>query len=243
MIHFERHGSGKPLLFIHGAGGSTTVWRFQREQLSDRFETVVVDLPGHGRSSGKSCDTIEGYGLSVSEVMEHAKLDKPFLVGHSMGGAIAMHLALNNPSSLSGLVLVGTGAKLAVLPAILEGIMKDKTTTCRMIVDSVFSPKAPAPMREASYREYVKTEAAVIHADFAACNGFDMRQSLQKISLPTLILCGTDDTMTPPRYAEYLHDHIDGSVLRLIGDAGHMAMVEKPREVNEAIARFAATAP
>jgi pimeloyl-ACP methyl ester carboxylesterase len=156
-----------------------------------------------------------------------------------MGGAIAMHLALAGPSALSGLVLVGTGAKLAVLPAILDGILKEKEKTCRMIIDYVFSPKAPVPMKEASYDEYVKTDAAVIHADFTACNGFDVRASLKDIDLPTLILCGTDDRMTPPRYAEYLRDHIGGSSLRLIGDAGHMPMVEQPGGVSEAIAAFA----
>jgi pimeloyl-ACP methyl ester carboxylesterase len=242
MINVERYGSGSPLVFIHGAGGTTKVWNFQQGQLSGLFEVILIDLPGHGTSPGDGCGTIEEYGHVVSEATDQLGLEKFFVIGHSMGGAIAMHLALERPSSLAGLVLIGTGARLKVFPAILEGILKDKETTCRQIIDYAFSPMAPAAMKEAAYQEYVKSHAEVVHRDFTACDRFDIRESAHSINIPTLIMCGAHDTLTPPKYAEYLHERIAGSSLRLIEDASHMVMLEKPREVSEAIAEFVSAA-
>jgi pimeloyl-ACP methyl ester carboxylesterase len=84
----------------------------------------------------------------------------------------------------------------------------------------------------------MKNPKEVIHADFYACDHFNFMGQLDRITVPTLILCGTDDALTPPKYSEYLSAEIRGSELVLIPDAGHLLMLEKPLETNRAIESF-----
>ena len=84
----------------------------------------------------------------------------------------------------------------------------------------------------------LRTPVPVIEGDLRACDGFDLMEQVQKITAPTLVICGTDDLMTPPKYAEYLHQKFKESQLALIPGAGHMVMLEKPDEVNQAIEVF-----
>jgi len=156
-----------------------------------------------------------------------------------MGGGIAISLALEYPELLRGLVLVCTGAKLKVLPAILDEVLKDKEAAVRMIMmDYAFSKKAPLIMKENGFKDMMKSSAETIYLGFSACNQFSAIGSLERLSLPTLIIGGKDDLLTPPSYSEYLHKNIQDSELVLIEDAGHMVMIEKPEEVNRAIEKF-----
>ena len=146
-VYLERYGRGEKVLFLHGAGGSTASWYFQKG-LQTVCEVVLVDLPGHGKSGGEGLRTIEGYVESVRAVITENGLEGCYLVGHSMGGAIAISLALAAPELLAGLVLVGTGARLKVFPKILEGILNDKEATVRAITGFAFSRKASPALIE-----------------------------------------------------------------------------------------------
>lgn len=236
-IHLERYGMGEKILFVHGAGGSSGSWYFQK-RLEAVFEVIFLDLPGHGRSGGEGFGTIDGYVESVRTAIRENGLEGCCVAGHSMGGAIAISLALSSPEILRGLVLVATGARLKVLPQILEGVLKDKEGTVRSIVDFAFSKKASGPLIEAGFAEMMKVPKEVIHGDFASCDRVDLMGRVKEIDLPTLVICGTDDALTPPRYSEYLAGEIRGSRFELIPHAGHMVMLEKPEETNRALERF-----
>jgi len=158
-MDLQRHGSGSSLLFIHGAGGTAKTWSLLQAQLASRFEVIVLDLPGHGSSSADGCRSIDEYAQILSEAMDRAGLRTCCAIGHSMGGAIAMRLALTRPSALSGLVLIGTGAKLKVFPAIIEMVLREPESAYRHIIDFAFSAKAPAAMKEAAYQEYLHNRA------------------------------------------------------------------------------------
>ncbi len=237
-LHVERHGNGKKILFIHGAGGTSASWYFQKEYLKSLAEVVLVDLPGHGRSIGDGCQAIEDYVESVREALLQAAPEGCYVAGHSMGGAIAMSLALAYPDLVKGLVLVGTGARLRTLPEILEGILKDKENTVRSVIRFAFSKKASPRLVETGFNEMMQSRKEIIYGDFYACNRFDVMEKLGEIDMPTLILCGTDDLLTPSGYSEYLNREIRGSELVLVEDAGHMVMLEKPEETNRAIGSF-----
>ncbi len=237
-LHLERHGAGKPVVFIHGASGSATSWYFQKEYLKQFMEVILLDLPGHGKSAGEACGRLEECRDAVRESLSSLGLTKYYMAGHSMGGAIAMLFALAYPESLDGLILIGTGARLRVFPEILEGILQDKEGTIRKIAQFAFSAKTPAPVVEAGIAEMMKCSKEVIHGDFASCEQFDVMQSVSAITAPTLILCGDDDLLTPVKYSEFLHKKIDNSRLVRIPDAGHLVMIEKPEPVNRAIQEF-----
>lgn len=237
-MNTEIYGSGTPIIFIHGAGGATSVWLFQKIYFERTNRVMLVDLPGHGKSAGDSRDSIEAYSEAVRNVLEEHNAGPVHLAGHSMGGAIAMHLAITYPVLFKSLVLIGTGAKLKVHPEILEGIKKDKEKTARAIIETAYSSSAPAILKERSLGEYIKNDTQTVFNDFTACDRFDFMGSLGGISLPTLIICGNEDRFTPPKYSGYLAENIPGSVLALIKGAGHMVMIENPSEVNEAIESF-----
>ena len=237
-LHAERYGAGKPVIFIHGASGSSSSWYFQKEYLKRFMEVILLDLPGHGKSAGDGCDQLEEYRDAVHGALMSLGLSTCFLVGHSMGGAIAMLFALTYPDLIDGLVLVATGAKLRVLPEILQGILGDKEGTVCKIAELAFSKKTSASVIESGFREMMKCRKEVIHGDFSSCEQFNVMSRIRRITVPTLILCGEDDLLTPVRYSEFLHAEISDSKLVRILDAGHLLMIEKPDSVNSAIQAF-----
>ncbi len=237
-MNIESYGSGAPIVFIHGAGGSTLSWLPQKVHFEKTNRVILIDLQGHGRSAENSSDSIEAYGGSIKSVLEGTGAGPVHIAGHSMGGAIAMHLALAHPEILKSLILIGTGAKLKVYPEILEGVLKDKEKTASAIIDTAFSNDTPAALKEKVFKEYIKNDARTIFNDFTACDRFNFMGSLQNITVPTLVICGGDDRFTPPKYSRYLAECISGASLELIEGAGHMVMVEKPKEVNAAIEKF-----
>ena len=236
-MHVERYGSGEQCVFIHGAGGSSGSWYFQRE-LQDSMEVIFVDLPGHGDSPGPAPDSIEGYRDAVFETLRSLGIEKCYMGGHSMGGAIAMSSGLAYPEAVKGLVLVGTGARLKVMPEFLQGIKEDKEKTVRLIMELAYGRGAPAALKENGFKEMMKCEAGTIYNDYRACDRFDLMSSVENISVPTLIVCALSDLLTPPKYSEYLNGRIKGSKIELIEGAGHMMMLEKPAQLNKAVRAF-----
>jgi pimeloyl-ACP methyl ester carboxylesterase len=238
-LYVEEYGSGEPIVFIHGVGGSSQYWYYQREYLKNFMKVVLVDLPGHGQTAGEACKTIEDARDAVRDTIIGMGIREAYIVGHSMGGGIAMSLALANPELVKGLILICTGAKLKVLPEILDKILQDKEATVRMIMmDYAFSNKASLKMKENGFKDMMKSSAETIYQGFSACNQFSAMGSLEKIALSTLIIAGKDDLLTPPSYSEYLHREIKGSELVIVEDAGHMVMIEQPDAVNRAIETF-----
>jgi pimeloyl-ACP methyl ester carboxylesterase len=237
-IYYEQTGKGDKVIFIHGAGGSSRTWYFQEESLKRSMEVIRIDLPGHGRSTGNGYDSIRELSDAVYDLLNERPPDRYFIAGHSMGGAIGMSFALAYPHLVKGLILIGTGAKLSVLPAILEGIRQDKAKTVRFIVEAAFSKTTSQQMKDMAFDEMMLCSEETIFRDFFACNGFNIIDTITAITVPSLIICGKDDLLTPPKYSEFLHRSLANSRLSLIEDAGHLVMLEKPDEVNREIEKF-----
>jgi pimeloyl-ACP methyl ester carboxylesterase len=161
-----------------------------------------------------------------------------------MGGAIALTLALRHPAWLAGLVLTGTGARLRVSPRLLELLRTDYPAAVEMIVRESLPPMSgPLTYKQkirlnGLRRHILRTPQAVTLADYEACDRFDVMPRVGEIDVPTLCIVGTQDSMTPPKYSHYLHDHINGSRLEIIEGAGHMLPLEKPEEYNKRVLIF-----
>ncbi|MGD9578355.1 MAG: alpha/beta fold hydrolase [Syntrophorhabdus sp.] len=238
-INVEIYGTGEPIVFIHGVGGSSHYWYYQREYLKNFMKVILIDLPGHGKSPGDACKTIEDARDIVHDAILELGIDKCYLAGHSMGGGIAMSFALTYSELLKGIILICTGAKLRVLPAILDEIMDNKEATVRMIMmDYAFSKKAPQKMKDNGFKDMMNSSANTVYQGFSACDKFSVIGSLDRINLPALVIGGKDDLLTPPAFSEYLHRQIKDSKLVIIEDAGHMVMLEQADAVNTAIEDF-----
>ncbi|MGE5841679.1 MAG: alpha/beta fold hydrolase [Deltaproteobacteria bacterium] len=227
------------LLFVHGAGGSAEIWQDQVGFFEGLHSVFRIDLPGHGGSGRSGEDRIRTYAERVRLCSEKLFAKSPFvLVGHSMGGAIVLDLALDPPPGLRGLVLVGSGAKLAVTHAIFQMLSEDPGAFFRSIDQFAFSLTAPQALRDRFIRMTRQCPLAVIFNDFKACDHFDIRSRLQEIKLPTLVVCGEEDQLTPVKYSRYLHENVAGSCLVLIPGAGHLVMAEQSDLFNRAVLSF-----
>jgi len=225
------------LLLVHGAGGSHLDWPAPLRRLSGA-NVYDLDLPGHGRSEGTGRSSIAAYRDFLLAFSDALGLERAVVVGHSMGGAIALDFALHYPDRLSGLILVGSGARLRVAPAILTGILSDFEATVDLVCDYAFGPGITEQLKRLGRQRLLKTPPEVLHGDYAACDAFDVMERLGEIRCPTLVIGGTADRLTPPKYSIYLRDHIPGAELVLVDAAGHMVMLEKPEVVSRAISKF-----
>jgi len=226
------------VLFVHGAGGGQLTWSFQKAFFETHAHPIIIELPGHGESGGDGEDDIGHYAEHVHSFIRVLDLPKAFLVGHSMGGAIVQTLALRYPVLVKGIVLVGTGARLRVLPAILEGVQKNFKETVLMMTRYAFSRQAPQEFIERGIAQLMQVRPEILYGDFLACDRFDIMKEVEKIQLPALIVCGDEDEMTPVKYSQYLHDRIKGSRLEVLPKAGHMVMMESAEAFNKRVNVF-----
>jgi len=157
-----------------------------------------------------------------------------------MGGAIAIEIALARQPFLAGIVLVGSGARLRVTPIIKDEVIRDYAHAAEVIAEWAYSPKTDPRLRKASIQELMEVPAEVTYGDFEACDHFDKMNEIGLIDLPTLIVCGEDDALTPVKYSQYVKEKIRNARIVVIPDAGHSVMLERPEELNEALRSFLA---
>lgn len=222
-----------PVLLIHGAGGTHLDWPAELRRMPD-MNAIAPDLPGHGRSKAPARASISAYAADMTGLLDTLKIPKAILLGHSMGGAIVQTMALHAPDHVVGLILIGTGAKLGVHPDILNGLVSDYEKTIRMIVDWQWADGYEQVKRLGAKR-LLETDPKVLLGDFTATNAFDMRGQVGQIGVPTLIIGGTADRMTPFKFSTYLHEQIAGSQLVSVEGGGHMMALEQPQVVANAI--------
>ncbi|WXG47352.1 MAG: alpha/beta hydrolase [Candidatus Atabeyarchaeum deiterrae] len=239
----QSEGVGQtPIVLVHGAAYNHTLWRKQMPVLSSLSKTMAVDLPGHGESATFAAGqlvSVKSYTDHIHTILSMLSASTTILVGHSMGGAISMRFALDYPDKVKALVLIGTGAKLGVNPAIIEGLSKNFKQAIRTGVAAwSYAQKTDRSIIQEGINEMVKCKQEVAIADFKACNDFDIREHVSQIGLPTLIIVGDEDKLTPVKWSEYLRKNIRNSQLKVISGAGHMIMHEKPDEVDECIGTF-----
>ena len=236
---------GELLLFIHGAGSNANTWHHQLATFADAHSPLAVDLPGHGRSGGtESLGSIAAYGECVVAFMDALRLRPAVLVGRSMGGAIAMALGLAHPARVRALVLVATAARFDLPDAMLDtwkAVTQGRAQ--QPFTADAFSPATDFAVVREAWMEQVKTDPRVRYGDFVACNAFDVSTQLGALAVPTLIVAGRDDRITPPERSEFLHRAIRGSRLVVIEGAGHTVPAERPAEFSAAVRDFLDTLP
>lgn len=239
-VHFQDtvRATPRPIVFLHGAGGSHHSWRDQWAGLKGVARLVIPDLPGHGKSEGPFPASIEEYSRWLAAFIGELGLGTFLLAGHSMGGAVALRAAIDGMPGLGGLLLVGTGARMKVSSAIVDGIGTRFRSYAPEMVAMMTSPRTAAELKDDVTSDVLSTRPATFLNDFAACTAFDVMDRLGEIKVPTLVVNGDADILTPLKYGEYLARNITDAVLKIVHDAGHLSMLEKPAEVNEAIRHF-----
>jgi pimeloyl-ACP methyl ester carboxylesterase len=237
-LHFSLSGRGaQDILLVHGSGGDHTIWSHQVKALRDGFSVAAMDLNGHGQSAWREGDGLATYTEDVFAVLERLS-PRTFLAGHSLGGAVALNVALHYPERIGSIGLIGTGARLRVLPKLLELLQHDFEAALDLILSWAFSGRTGPKLRERAREQMLKNGQRALLRDLLTCNSFDVLEKLDQIKVPALIVCGSADKLTPVRYSEYLEDHIPNATLRTIEGAGHMVMLEQPEQLNRTIREF-----
>jgi len=230
-----------PVILIHGAGGDYLHWPVHMRRMSG-FRVYALDLPGHGKSKGHGLQSIEGYAQTVIDWMNGMELPRAVLIGHSMGSAISLWMALHHPNRVWGTGLVGAGPRLPVNPTLLEETGHSTTfpTAVDKIIKWSFSPDTERSVVETARERMLETRPSVLHGDFKACNEYDLAGRLGKIKPPVLVVCGEDDKMVPLSLSRELAHGVPKADLEIIPGTGHMMMIEKPEAVVEVLQPFIA---
>ena len=239
MLSSISHDAPRDAVFVHGAGENRLLWRRMLEGLSGESRALAVDLPGHPRGE-ITCRSVGDYAEKLHRFLVDNQLERPVLGGHSMGGAIALTLALAHPDDLGGLILVATGAKLGVAPEILEGLRGEPLRTIENIITPWSFNSIDLGLGREARTALSVSNLPVFLNDYLACTAFDVRKDLHKISVRTLVVCGDKDRMTPPKFSHYLAANIPGSELRFIKDSGHMVPLEMPEALAWVVQGFLA---
>lgn len=238
-------GQGLPLVFVHGFPLSRGVWQKQIEALRSSYRVIVPDLRGFGDSESQpGPTTMAQCAADLRALLQQLTTGPVVLIGHSMGGYVALAFARQFPEMLRGLVLVGTKAgpdtveAAAGRRAVAE---KVKAEGVQVVVEAM-APKMLAAGNQdarmvAQVRSFMATSkpAGVIGALLGMAERPDATALLAQIAVPTLVITGADDTLIPPAESERLAQAIRGAQLKVIPQAGHLVAFEQPGEFNHVL--------
>jgi pimeloyl-ACP methyl ester carboxylesterase len=226
-----------PLIFIHGSGGTGKVWKYQTECFPG---AIAVDLPGH--PEGDLLESVQSMVAWLKQYVDDAGLSELVLVGHSIGGGIALQYALDYPEDVRAIISIGSGGRLRVHPDTITYMEQAlaKPESIESFVDSFWQRVEPEFAAEL-IADGLALGPGVFLNDFKACDGFDVMESLSEIHQPMLAIVGSEDVMTPQKYAEFMVKKMPEALLEVIHGGTHSVFAEKPEEVNAAIERFLAT--
>ena len=248
------------LLLIHGAGDGAAIWDHQLAALSGEHRLVALDLPGHGARLAETAyaDHAANAG-EVEHALDAAGFQHPILIGHSLGGAVALTYALGSETGGAGsiaqarlraLVLVASGARLRMHPSFLEAARaRAEAAPAAPLTEPVVPANRclgpnPSPALVAWLSAHSgQATAQAVYADFQANNAFDVMDRLGEILVPTLVVGGEADSMAPPKFVQYLADSIPNARLVLLPGAGHYPMAEQPAAFNRVLAEFLGALP
>lgn len=232
-------GAAPTLVFLHGAADNRHGFDRLLDALSG-MARIAVDRPGRLGSEGTPLATV-GEAAEFMRSLLSSEVDGPFvLVGHSLGGAVALELALSSPPpDLTGIVLISTGARLRVHPSILASFEERAAADAGShAIPGLCSVHADPSVLGQIDENLEKTPATTGLVDWMAADRFDRVADVATISVPTLILSGSEDTLTPFKYAEYLHTRVPNSTLRILEGCGHTPQLEDTPEAARAIREF-----
>ena len=239
-----------PVVLIHGFPFSHEMWQPQIEFLKSKFRVIAYDIRGHGNSGvGDGQYMIESFVDDLVGLLNHLKIEKAVLCGLSLGGYIALRVIERNPERVKALILADTQSKSDSTETKLRraaSIKSIKTLGVKQYAESfvkaVFSTDSLAKKNYAveKIKQIIQLNSSlgICGALLALASRTDTTETLAGIKVPTLILVGEHDTLTPPLASQEMHDKVPKSEIHLISNTAHMSNLENPDEFNELILGF-----
>lgn len=250
-ISYNDYGTGiMPIIFLHGFPFDKTSWQPQMESLKNTHRVIAYDIRGFGKSTtGKSSPSIRLFADDLIQFMDGLSINKAVVCGLSMGGYILLNAISRYPNRFEAIVLCDTQCiadsdetkekrnetivqiKANGLKSFAQGFIKnifcqESLDTKKELVERINKIILSTP-----FNSVVETLGALTQRE-------NMCSTLNKISVPTLILCGKEDVVTVPEESEFLQDNIENSTLYIIDNAGHLSNLEQSGEFNQHLANF-----
>jgi 3-oxoadipate enol-lactonase len=241
----EITGQGPAIVFVHGFTTTAEFWKEQVAPFSQDWRVICINLPGHGVSPHPDDRfyTIDAFVSDVDRVLSELEIESCVLVGLSMGGTIAQRFTLQYPDRVTSLVLVGAtphglGPDVKVENVIAAIDSVGVATASQNVIEKSFAACAPAALVQWAKNEVIQTPDHVARTAIRSLNASDSRSELASIAVPTLVVVGAEDAITPPAQSRALADGIPGSMLTVIPDAAHFPMIEQPDAFNAVFREF-----
>ena len=265
-----RGGSNSTIVLIHGAGGQgidwPRAWRNANAHAKsmgltpsnqgviklfnaglDDYSIYAVDLPGHGKSDGKSKSTIDEYSIDIIDFLDAMELENVCLVGHSMGAAIALNASLSQHWRICSVVAIGGASKMIVNDSILEGLQNTFEATVDNIVKYSWhkqtgaiadSQQMAAYFREKAKKRILTAGSRTVHGDFLACSRFDLNDRLEEISVPVLVIASDCDRMVPLHVSKEMAEKLPNAQFVTLEGCGHFQHIEQTSRVATEVSNF-----
>ena len=230
-IHYVEHGRGIDVVFVHGNIGSSR-W-FGRAMDVPGCRTVALDMPNFGRSSALPAEPdIDRYADSVAAFLGAMRIERPVLVGHSLGGAVAISLAVRNPKLPRGLVLVDSAAPSGLQTPEDRYPMIESMRTSRDVLSAALSAVVPT-LKDKAFFEALVDDAALMAptawvGNARALSRFDYRGKCGAFTAPTLVIWGRKDVIVTEAMARETAQAFPGARLVILDEVGHSVVAEDP---------------
>lgn len=249
-LYYRTAGAGTPLLLLHGLGASSADWEYQLPEFSRHFQVIAPDFRGHGASDRAGDYSVERFAADSWALLDRLKLPPPFVVGHSMGGAVAMQMALDRPGAVPRLVLANT------LPSFrTDTLAKRSMLWTRLLLMSLLGPRRlsevmtrrlyPRPDQAALRAKVARRNAAndknVYLATIRALTQWGVRERVPELAMPVLVLESEFDYFGREDVARFMAALPHGE-LRQFAGARHGLPLEMPAAFNRAVLEFLAPA-
>jgi len=250
-LSYDDLGEGRvPIIFLHGFPFDKSMWKGQIEFLKTTYRLIACDIRGFGKSTDENSPlNMNLFADDLIEFMDKLEIDKAIICGLSMGGFITLNAANRFPDRFEALILCDTQC-IADTPEVKE---KRLNTIAKIeaegvsdfnegFLKSVFHKDSLEDKKElvSALRSVVfaNSQQIITQGLLALANRSETCSTLDKIHIPTLIICGREDAVTPLEQSEYLKEHILGATLKVIDNAGHVSNLEQPNEFNEHLSEF-----
>ena len=233
--------NSEPIVFIHGTGMDHSVWTLPvRYFLRKKRDVLSIDLPGHGKSSGKLISSISDFSDQVFQLLDKNSIKKCSIVGHSMGSLIALEMASSQPHRIKAMSLIGTAFPMQVNDQLLQFAKSDVQKAIDILTFMGYSNQARIGrnknpgmwMTESTRRLMQRSNKGVIYNDLLACSNFKGGlEKAKKVTAKVQLILGSNDFLTPTRKAVDLIDSFKNPDVKEIINSGHTLMAEDPNKV------------
>jgi len=250
-ISYNDVGEGKiPVIFLHGFPFDKSMWKGQLDSLNSSYRLIACDIRGFGKSTDEETPlSIDLFSEDLIAFLDKLNIKKAIVCGLSMGGFIALNAIKKFPERFEALILCDTQC-IADTTEVKENrykaidqINRDGVSIFNeKFIKSVFHPNSLTNKTELvenlSTVVFTNSKEIIIAGITALAGRPETCSSLSAIGIPTLIICGREDSVTPLVQSEFMHEHIEGSNLKIIDNAGHVSNLEQPDEFNKYLRNF-----